>query len=86
MITVSACAPGRVELLGNYTDYNEGRLRSPTMQNFISQNTVYRVSQNKPDQNGPAPRLHWRRLASEGRDRVNGQRLRDSERFSGLVR
>ena len=24
---VSACAPGRVELLGNHTDYNEGVVR-----------------------------------------------------------
>jgi len=28
---------------------------------------MLRISQNKPDQNGPAPCLRWRRIASEAR-------------------
>jgi galactokinase len=33
---VSACAPGRVELLGNHTDYNEGVVLGAAINRFIS--------------------------------------------------
>src|SRR5262249_56791359 len=32
---VSACAPGRVELLGNHTDYNEGVVLGAAINRFI---------------------------------------------------
>ena len=34
--TVSACAPGRVELLGNHTDYNEGVVLGAAINRVIS--------------------------------------------------
>jgi galactokinase len=34
--TVSACAPGRVELLGNHTDYNEGVVLGTAINRVIS--------------------------------------------------
>jgi len=42
--TVSACAPGRVELLGNHTDYNEGVVLGAAI------NRMIRVSGAKNDQ------------------------------------
>jgi galactokinase len=32
---VSACAPGRVELLGNHTDYNEGLVLSQAIDRYL---------------------------------------------------